>query len=304
MSKNFILNLPQRFVQNTLDLCGEIGEQWLYDLPRIVEEITENWSLEIGEPFPSLSYNYVAPCVCSNGSEAVLKIALPLNNPEIFNEASYLQITGDKCAVKLLNFDEKRRAMLLEKLTPGANLKEICGKDDAKAVEIAIRIMRGLLKKPPQNSAFRRLEDWFKGLARAENTMFDNKFASKAYRIFERLNSASKQKFLIHGDLHHENILSARREPFLAIDPKSIIGDIGYEIAVFLNNHLIWLSADDNLQEKLNDAVRQFSEAFEIKSQDLKNWAFAQMVLSAWWTFEENGKNWQDDLTFAEIWEV
>lgn len=304
MNKNFISNLSPRFIQSTLDLCSEIGEQWLKDLPRIIEEIAENWSVEVNKPFQNLSYNYVAPCVCADGGEAVLKIALPLNNPEIFNEASFLQIADGKCAVKFLNFDEKRRAMLLEKLTPGANLKEICDNDGAKAVEIAIGVMRGLLKKPPENSTFRKLEDWFNGLKKAENTKFGDRFAKKAFGFFEESTFASKQKFLIHGDLHHENILSAQREPFLAIDPKGIIGDIGYEIAVFLNNHLVWLSTEENLQEKLDDAVRRFSEAFEIEARDLKNWAFAQMVLSAWWTFEENGENWQTDLAIAEVWEI
>ncbi len=74
--------------------------------------------------------------------------------------------------------------------------------------------------------------------------------------------------------------------------------------ASFLNNHLWWLASDPNLREKLNDAVRQFSEAFAIKPQDLRKWAYAQMVLSAWWTFEENGKNWKTDLALVEIWEA
>lgn len=87
-------------------------------------------------------------------------------------------------------------------------------------------------------------------------------FQNKARRFYEQLSFASKHKFLIHDDLHHENILSAFREPFLAIDPKSIVGDIGYEISVFLNNHLWWLASDTNVQEKLSVAVRQFSEAF------------------------------------------
>jgi streptomycin 6-kinase len=90
MDKNFISNLPPRFVKNTLDLCGGAGEQWLNELPRIIEELSENWLLKTEKPFPNLSYNFVAPCVCSNGGEAVLKIALPLDNPEIFNEARFL----------------------------------------------------------------------------------------------------------------------------------------------------------------------------------------------------------------------
>jgi len=165
--------------------------------------------------------------------------------------------------------------------------------------------MRVIIREPSNNSAFRRLEDWFNNFfVKAEKTNFPARFQNKAREFYEELSSASKHKFLIHGDLHHENILSATREPFLAIDPKGIVGDIGYEISVFLNNHLWWLSPEPNLQEKLNSAVRLFSEAFAVEPQDLRRWAFAQMVLSAWWTFEENGKNWQADLDLAEIWEA
>ena len=300
-NKIFTANLPKRFTKNTLDICGKSGEQWLNDLPNIIRELEEKWFLKVEKPFPNLSYNFVAPCICKDG--AVLKIALPLNNPEIFNEANFLNISDGKGAVRLLKSDKNRRAILLERLTPGENLKEVCQTDETKAVEIAIKTLREILKKPPENSAFRRLEDWFKGFDRAAKTTFPREFIFKANEYYKEL-SRSSNKFLIHGDLHHENILSAQREPFLAIDPKGIIGDIGYEISVFLNNHLWWLASDACLKEKLNDAVFQFAEAFEIEPRDLRKWAFAQIVLSAWWTFEKNGENWENELAFAEIWEV
>jgi len=300
-----IQNIPSRFAQNTLDLCGELGWQWLNDLPQIIREIESNWSLDAEKPFRNLSYNYVAPCVCADGSEAVLKIALPLDNPEISDEAKFLQMADGNGAVKLLKFDESRRAILLERLTPGENLKEVCRRDEAKAVEIAIPIVRKLLKEPPLNSGFRRLDEWFGNFfEKAPRTNFPLEFQNKARGFYEQLSSASERKFLIHGDLHHENILSATREPFLAIDPKGIVGDISYEISVFLNNHLWWLASEPNLREKLNDAVRQFSQAFEIEQAHLRQWAFAQTVLSVWWTFDENGENWKTDLAFAEFWEV
>lgn len=302
MNENFKSNLAEKFVSNCTDACGEAGVKWLNELPQIVDEIAANWSLEVEEPFPNLSYNFVAPCVCAGGGEAVLKIALPLDNPEIFNEAGYLKLSGGGGAVRLFNIDRENRAILIERLTPGANLKEVFRKDEGKAVEIAIQTMRKLLGAAPQNSSFRTLGDWFGGFEKAENTKFPREFVAKAYDFFKERNS--EQKFLIHADLHHENILSARREPFLAIDPKGIIGNRGYEIAVFLNNHLWWLAHGADLKDKLNDAVRKFSEAFQIAPVDLKKWAFAQIVLSAWWTFEDNGENWEKQLDFAKFWEV
>lgn len=302
MSGNFLDNLPRRFTQNALGVCGSKGKEWLNDLPQIIEELSASWSLEVENSFPNLSYNYVAPCVCEGSIEAVLKIGLPEEKPEIFNEADFLRVSNGAGTVKFLMFDKKHRAILLEKLSPGKHLKEIFCGNEPQAIKIAIDVMRKLWRKPIANSEFRRLEDWFEGFDRAENTDFPQEYVRKAQGFFCELNSS--QKRLIHGDLHHENILSTTREPFLAIDPKGIIGDTGYEISVFLNNHLWWLASKPNLGEKLNDAVRQFSEAFAIEPQDLRKWAYAQMVLSAWWTFEENGKNWKTDLALAQIWEV
>ncbi|HVE55345.1 MAG TPA: aminoglycoside phosphotransferase family protein, partial [Pyrinomonadaceae bacterium] len=157
-------------------------------------------------------------------------------------------------------------------------------------------------RKPPEKHNFVYLRDWFAGFEKAETTNFPKDFLKKARRFYDELSKA--ESFLIHGDFHHENILSAGREPFLVIDPKGIVGQTGYEISVFLNNHVWWLSKDADLREKLDNAVTKFSEAFEIERQTLRKWAYAQTVLSAWWTFEENGKNWQTDLALADVWEV
>jgi streptomycin 6-kinase len=118
------------------------------------------------------------------------------------------------------------------------------------------------------------------------------------------LSGACTQLYYLHGDLHHENILSATREPYLAIDPKGIVGHVGYEIAVFLNNHHWWLEGDEDIPKKLDHAVQQFSEAFEISPDDLRRWAYAQMVLSAWWTFDEMPDIYNNEVALADIWDV
>lgn len=304
MNGKFTENLPLVFKRNVFGVCGEKGLQWLEALPEILDEISKNWSLRVKNHFPNLSYNFVADCVCADENEAVLKIGLPEENPEIFDEAEFLKTAKGKGAVEILNLDEKRGAMLLEKLKPGKHLKEIFFDEKPKAIEAAIDVMRKLWRKPPVNHSFRRLENWFAGLDRAERTRFPREYAEKARETFRRLHSSS-DALLLHGDLHHENILSAQRESFLAIDPKGIVGDSGYEIAVFLNNHALWLSSDEteeNVNEKLKNAVARFSESFSIKPENLFRWAYAQMVLSAFWTFEENGKDWEKDLNRAEIW--
>src|SRR5437660_1452079 len=41
---------------------------------------------------------------------------------------------------------------------------------------------------------------------------------------------------LLHWDLHFENVLAAEREPWLAIDPKPLVGDPGFDVLPALGN--------------------------------------------------------------------
>lgn len=226
----------------------------------------------------------------------------PEENSPVLSEAEALRLYDGKGAVRFLRRDEKRFALLLERLTPGKHLKNIFRNDEAQSVEVAVDVLRKIRRKPSENHNFVLLQDWFAGFGKAKNTRFPIAAIEKAQRIYEELSSG--EKFLLHGDFHHENILSASREPFLAIDPKGIVGQIGYEIGVFLNNHAWWLTNDIRLREKLDEAVLKFGEAFEIEPPILRKWAYAQSVLAAWWTFEENRENWKPCLASATVWEV
>jgi len=295
-------SLPEKFARIISEAHGVEGKLWFAALPEIVEKIENDWHLSVSAPFPNLSYHFVAPCALADGSEAVLKIGFPEKVSPLFNEAGMLRLYDGLGAVKLLRVNKKRISLLLEKLNAGETLKDFYKNDDRAAVQTAIEILREIKRKPPQKHNFIRLEDWFAGFEKAKITTFPAEKLNKADDFYRELKSA--EEYLLHGDFHHENVLSATRDAFLSIDPKGVVGQIGYEIAVFLNNHHWWLALEPNLKGKLNDAVRQFSEAFAIPPEDLRKWAYAQMVLSAWWTFEENGENWQSDLALAEIWEV
>lgn len=302
MSDKLFADLSKRFVQNTVDLHGEKGERWLGDLPDLIRETAGNWSLTIEKPFPKLSYHWVAPCVSSeSGERAVLKIGF--NEPDSItsSEAKMLRFFDGNGAVKLLRFDENRCALLLERLLPGEDLIKICQENDEQATTIAINVMEKIWKAPFQSNEFPSLEKWTASFRRAGKTDFSQQHFQKAQKFFDELINSSEQR-LLHGDLHHQNVLSATREPYLAIDPKGIVGDIGFEIAVFLNNPRGWILSHPKRREILEKRIEQFSCAFEIEPPELRKWAYAEAVLSAWWTFESDGAGWEKWLACADVW--
>ncbi|MEP6789327.1 MAG: aminoglycoside phosphotransferase family protein [Acidobacteriota bacterium] len=305
MNKEFRATLPQKFVENTISLCGERGEKWLDDLPSIISALEKSWSITAGKHFRNLSFNYVANALLADGSSAVLKIGLPLTDVEIFGEAGYLRTMDGQGAAKLFEFDRERQAALLERAVPGANLKSVCKKNQAEAVAIAIRMLKRILRPVPAvPNEFIRLDDWFDGLKRAKGTAFPQDYAERALTYCDELSKDSKNIVLLHGDLHHDNILTATREPFLMIDPKGIIGHVGYDIGVFLNNHHDWLDWDTRLEGKLDRAITDFGEALDLGESVVRKWAFCQMVLSWWWMFDEMPDTFGEELGLSDIWNV
>jgi streptomycin 6-kinase len=305
MSNGPISTLPKGFVENTISLCGARGEEWLNELPNIIRTLETKWSIEAGKHFRNLSYNYVANAILPDGKSAVLKIALPLEDVEIFGEAAYLRAIDGRGAAKLFEFDEERQAMLLERIVPGANLKSVCRKDQAAAIEIAISVLKRILRPVPQDiDPFVKLDDWFHGLERAASTKFPPDYAERALQFYSELSADKKNTFMLHGDIHHSNILSATREPFLVIDPKGMIGHVGYDIGVFLNEHHDLLEWNTRLEGKLDRAVAQFAAAFELEETVIRKCAFCQMVVSWWWVFDEMPDTIGDESGLYDIWKV
>jgi streptomycin 6-kinase len=295
--------IPAELVRNVTRSYCEAGTKWLNELPCVIEDLEKEWSITIGRTFENVSYNYVSEAEREDGSRAVFKIGPPQNSAGKFGEAAYLEYLDGDSAVRLLMSDSERHAMLIERIKPGLNLKEAFKTRPQDAVEAAVDSLSRIARPVPVTKEFESLDVWMNELRAALGSTFPRQHAEKAIDHF-RANSEIGYRSLIHGDLHHENILLSGEDRFVVIDPKGVVGHIGYDIAVFLNNHHWWIVAHPHKRELLNDAVGRFAEAFEIDPHNVRKWAYSQMVLSAYWTFEENQIEGQRQLALADIWNV
>lgn len=292
----FVENLPKHFTNNVINLCGDKGENWLNNLPKTIQTLENIWSIKHENHFQNLSYNYVAKCKKNDGSQVVIKIALPLDNVEIFNEATALKLFDGKGSVKLLNENKELQAILIEHLSPGLTLKEVYKNDEFGAVDRAINVLQKIAFRPSKKINLPSTAKWFEIFETMENTEFPRKHLKKAQKHLKEIYNPIQNYFLLHGDFHHENILSSNRDDFLVIDPKGVIGSIGYEIAVFLNNHADWLESNSNYSTKMNYAIKKFSRAFGVSEQEINDWCYIQRVLSLCWSYEDNDNYWKKEI--------
>lgn len=303
METSFVNSLPRDLVVNVRSMCGPRGEEWLGCLPQLVLELERTWDITAGKVFTTAGINYVAPATRVNGELCVLKLGPPYDNAEFASEIAFLRSRNGAGCVKLLDERREQRAMLIERAVPGETMDVIYDEREPECVAPAIGVLRELTENvgDPAVEAI-RLDDWFANLHRARGTAFPSQYVERAIDIYDRLGKSNVS--YIHGDFHPRNIVSATREPFLVIDPKGIVGSLGYEIAVFLNNFHWWQDEKPDIKERLRVAVRQFAGAFGFTERDLREWAFAQMVLSAWWTFDEVPGEYDNEVAKADVWRL
>jgi streptomycin 6-kinase len=295
-------SLPEEFTQRIEGTFGRAGKMWIHDLPVLLKEISQRWSLKLLPPFDNLSYNYVVPVIRKDGAEAVLKLGVP--NKELTNEIEALHLLRGRGTVKLFESDRELGALLLERLNPGRPVYELA--DDEAATSIAAQWMERVWEPAPEGHPFPTVSDWGKGFQRLRNEfegatgLFPEELVIKAERVFQDLLGSMADSVLLHGDLHHWNILSAEREPWLAIDPKGVVGEPAYEVGAWLRNPFPNILGMDDLQVLIQRRVNQFSERLGFEEERMLKWSFAQAVLAGWWSYEEHAEDWRSWITLAE----
>ncbi len=294
------MNLPGRFVQTIQAAFGERGRLFLESLPDLVAETSRCWQLTDVTPVPTLSYNYVA-FARRLDRDVVLKIGVP--EPELTSELSAHRLFDGRRCVRLLEADAARGMCLLERLLPGEMLVTLA--DDDRATRIAAELMLGLWRPAPSDPSLIRLSDWFKGLDNLRRH-FDGATGPLPASLVERAEAASRAFFaetyapmLIHGDLHHFNILSSDRT-WLAIDPKGVIGPSAYEVGPFLMNPWCVSGLEPDTAGRLQRRLLILSEILGQEVPRLREWGIAYAVLSAWWSLSV-GEDWRPVIECARL---
>ena len=285
-------HIPDHFRRQMIDLHGDEGVAWLARLPGILAACEERWGISIQSPFPNLSYHYVTPAIRTDGTPVVVKACSPTD--EFETELAAMRHFDGHGFAKVLAFDEIDEVMLLERLVPGTPLTQL--EDDEEATRCAAAVMREIWRPGLPDYPFKTVRDWGKGFARLRQYYnggsgpFPPALLSEAEGIFAEFCASESERVLLHGDLHHDNMLAATRRPYLAIDPKGIIGEPAYETAAMLHNPLPQVLDYPNPGRVLERRVAILSEMLGFERARIRGWGMAQAVLSAWWVIEDFGR--------------
>ncbi len=234
-------------------------EAWAADVPRLAAECAERWSLELETPFAAEAAAWVAPA-----GEVVLKLGFPHRESQFEHEA--LRLYDGDGAVRLLDYDPERGALLLERLRPGIQL---WSRPEDEGRRIAASLLPRLWRMPPAGHPFDLLVDY----ARHWSTL-----PGEAGRLAAELAGDPGEPVLLHQDFHNGNTLSARREPWLAIDPKPVVGDREYDLSSLLRDRREELLREPDPQRTVQARFDFYAEELELDRDRLRAWGIVQTV--------------------------
>lgn len=272
--------------------------EWMRRLPDQVAEAERRWSLRVQEPLDS-SCNYVARARRADAGEVVVKLRVP--GIEFVRELEALRLYGGRRAVMLLEADPANGAMMLESVRPGRVLADT-GSDE-EATTIAASVMRTLWRPAPESHPFTTMSEfeggveWLRACSENKASPIPTTLAGRAEGLLREFAASRDAPVLLHGDLHHYNILSAERVPWLAVDPKGVVGDPAYEVGPLLYNRLFETGSPASV---LKRRVDQMSEELGFDRDRIVGAAIPRAVLAAW-PCGSDGEPWRDPLRCAEL---
>jgi streptomycin 6-kinase len=250
-------------------------KSWLEDLPNLINKISLKYQLSHLKPLPNSRYNYV---LSGFMQDMPIILKLSLDKSSITRESVALKAFANYGVTKIIV--ESEGMMIIGRVIPGTSLESYFPNQDAEAVKIVCNVMRKL-HQAPIHSGLPNIKDSLALLQGNGDYMLQ-----KARKISDTLLATSEKQVLLHGDLHHGNILQNGND-WIVIDPKGLIGEPAYEVAAFIRNPIHKLLDHEDPSALICSRIKLFSEILDVDAERIKGWCFVQLVLAWIWALED-----------------
>ncbi|WP_427166837.1 aminoglycoside phosphotransferase family protein [Streptomyces sp. C1-1] len=276
-----VIDIPGGLAAAQQRFNGEAGRAFIAGLPGLTQEFLQRWALRPdGDPMHGVSA-LVLPVLPSDGTRAVLK--LQLLDEESEGEPVALRAWDGDGAVRLLDHDPATGTMLLERLDAGRMLSALPGTREAVLVIARLLAHLTALPAPP---GLRRLGDITRAMLEQTPRALEHVPDAEARRLIADCAAAVREVAdepgdrLLHWDLHDENVLASDRAPWLAIDPKPLAGDPGFELWPALHNRF----EADEIRWRF-DAM---TDVLALDRTRARAWTLGRLLQNALWDIEDD----------------
>jgi streptomycin 6-kinase len=208
---------------------------------------------------------------------------------------------GEPCARAVLEvfdgrgvvriYEQTADAVLVERARPGHTLADVVVREgDDEATRVLAHVIAQMSPgSPPQGVP--AATEWGRGFAQYRargDTRIPEALVEAGQQVYGRLAATQRGERLLHGDLHHGNVVFDGTRGWLAIDPKGVVAELEFELGAALRNPCDQpaLFTDPGV---IRRRARTLAVSLDLDESRLLGWAFAQAVLAAIWVIEDEG---------------
>ena len=260
-------------------IIEHFGAEFYNKVLNDLEKYSNLWSLSEFEHIDYYSVNCNFKCVSAKYGLCVLKIGKPSNVTQ--TEYQILQeYKGGGKFCEVYEADIANGVLLIERITPGIQLRDELNFD--KRLDVFCDLFHGLHIEPVNKTIYPTYMEWVSKITEyMKNCGKHEELCEKMIRaeqICRSLFEKYRGEMLLHGDLHHENILLGEDNRYRIIDPKGVIGDSVFDIPRFILNEFeydTYVKVTKTLSEKLN-----------ISEYDIRRLVYMELCMAFCWCVE------------------
>ncbi|MFI5568548.1 aminoglycoside phosphotransferase family protein [Streptomyces sp. NPDC051740] len=287
-----VIDIPAELAAAQEKYNKEAGRAFIAALPDLTAAFLDRWNLRVtGTPMHGVSA-LVLPVTRADDTHAVLK--LQIRDHETDGEPVALRLWNGDGAVRLLDHDEPTGTMLLERLDATRMLSH---QEDVHETVLVIARLLAHLHTTPAPEGMRHLRDIAPAMLERTPAALDRVPDPAARRLVADCAAAVREVAdepgdrLLHWDLHDENVLAADRAPWLAIDPKPLAGDPGFDLWPALANRF-----------DPDDVIWRFDAMTDVLGLDrarARAWTYGRLLQNCLWEIEDGRPLDETDLEIA-----
>ena len=290
--------LPPDKQRAILRLFGDDGRAWIAGFPDLLKQCVARWGLTLtGRASAGWPTNVIFYARGPAGESWVLKLGHP--HPEMYTEMIALEHYAGRATPGLVEASRELGAILMARIQPGTTFR---GQDSSiRRSKTPLTLMADLPVPCDAMAGLPLFDEW---LGRAFGEFRDRFTADHGYHrhidraeaVFDDLRRRHPDNWLLHGDLHHENILLDSERGWVAIDPKGVIGPKVMECGRFLHNFLedeidgaarFAEASQEQLYRVMAVRIETFATTLGITRRDLASANYVDAVLSFCWTVND-----------------
>ncbi|SEE15984.1 streptomycin 6-kinase [Streptomyces sp. 3213] len=294
-----MIDIPAGLVASQERFNGEAGRAFVAELPDRAADFMSRWSLRLDGPSHYGMCALVLPVLRSDGTRAALK--LQYLDDETAGEPIALRAWAGEGAVRLLRYDTTTGTLLLERLDASRALTH---EPDTRAATLVIaRLLARLTTVSAPPELHRDLGTLTAAMLERTPAALPLLPDPSDRRLIEDCAAAVREVAaepgdrLLHWDLHYDNVLGAvdanhgARGQWLAIDPKPLAGDPGFELFPALDNRF----DPDEIRWRF-DAM---TDVIGIDRARARAWTLGRVLQNTLWSLESGRPPAPDHLDIA-----